>query len=162
MLHLISSSLGQRTASLSARCTKGQHFRIGASIHGAPGPHCAQSPWNPLLALKVCELLPNALFRLAHGRVLIPFATAEVALHAFINNKHAATCVATGKNKHKPSCTAWGGISHFNPDVLKLWLSRTERTEVCRMKDGNKKRRKQKEKSKSLSPTTVAVTNWSN
>lgn len=53
--------------------------------------------------------MPNALFTLEQGEVPVPFATAEVALHAFINNKCAAQRVGTGKSKHKqePSHTVW-------------------------------------------------------
>lgn len=45
--------------------------------------------------------MPNALFTLEQGRVPVPFTSAEVALHAFMNNKHAAQRVGTRKSKHE-------------------------------------------------------------
>lgn len=73
--------------------------------------------------LKDCKFTPNALFTLEQCRVPVLFASVEVevALHAFMNNKHAAQRVVMGKCKHKekPSHTAWKRTMPLNLGMVK-------------------------------------------
>lgn len=45
--------------------------------------------------------MANALFMLKQGMVPVPFASEELALHVFINNKCTAQRVGTRKSGHK-------------------------------------------------------------
>lgn len=100
--------------------------------HGPVFTHCAPPPKSPPIPLKDCRSVPNALFTLEQVMVPIPFAWAEVALHAFINNKCEAQRVGTGKSKYegKPSHTARKSTRLFNLGMVKhcscKWVTHEE------------------------------------